>query len=300
MNIERLTKAQTVLLVLLVSFVTSIATGIVTVTLLEEAPPIVTQTINRVVERTIERVVPGETQTATVIETEKTIVVNEEDLIIQAIDKNKDKIVKIYQNTSDEPIYSGVGVIISKDGIVAVATDSSILKQGVSYFVILSSGKEISGEVVISTISKSTALLQLTFTEEDGIVPGSIRYGNINNLKLGQTVFTLSGIKRTGIALGIISSIDEEEMFTEVEEGSTEEPKKILVLTAIETNINSDKIEKGGVILNKFGEVVGISTKDSRLHGAGDFTPIQIVRSQIIELVAIQKVEKVEKVENVE
>ena len=47
---ESLTKTQIVLLVLLVSFVTSLATGIVTVTLVNQAPQPVTHTINKVVE----------------------------------------------------------------------------------------------------------------------------------------------------------------------------------------------------------------------------------------------------------
>ena len=48
-----MTKHQLVLLVLLVSFVTALVTGIVTVTLINQAPPPITQTIQRVVEKTI-------------------------------------------------------------------------------------------------------------------------------------------------------------------------------------------------------------------------------------------------------
>jgi len=288
MDIEHLTKSQTVLLVLLVSFVTSIATGIMTVTLLEEAPPVVTQTINRIVEHTVERVVPGESQTATVIETEKTVVVNEEDLITKAIEKNTDKIVKIYRETADGSVYLGAGVLVSKDGIVAAATDRSILNSKGLFTVLLSSGKEISGEMVEKTSDKPTALLRLIFSEEDGVVPGSIKYGDINGLKLGQTIFTLQGRVRTSIALGIISGLDEEIVEVAAPEGSEEKPKTISVLQAIETNIDNNKIEKGGVILNLFGDVVGISTLKSRIHGGTDFTPIQVIQSQIIELAAAE------------
>ena len=299
MDIEHLTKSQIVLLVLLVSFVTSIATGIVTVTLLEEAPPVVTQTINRIVEHTIERVVPGETQTATVIETQKTVVVNEEDLITQAIEKNTDKIVKIFRVTAEGSIYVGAGALVSKDGVVAAATDASILSPHGSYFVLLSNGKEIKGEVVIIESAKAKAkdsvavavvLLKLTFTEEDGVVPPSITYGDINGLKLGQTTLTLSGKARTSIALGIISGLDEEEIEIEGPKDTEEELKTISVLQAFETNIDSSKIEKGGVLINLFGEVIGMSTRESRLHGSADFTPIQVVQSQIIELAEAQRV----------
>ena len=58
MNMESLTKTQIVLLVLLVSFVTSLATGIVTVTLVNQAPQPITHTINKVVEKLVAKEVP--------------------------------------------------------------------------------------------------------------------------------------------------------------------------------------------------------------------------------------------------
>ena len=51
---EHLTKHQLILLALLVSFVTSLATGIFTVSLMSQVPKGVTQTINQVVEKTIQ------------------------------------------------------------------------------------------------------------------------------------------------------------------------------------------------------------------------------------------------------
>jgi hypothetical protein len=56
MDIKDLNKSQLVLLTLLISFVVSIATGVTTVSLMQQNPDPVPQTINRIIQRTIEKV----------------------------------------------------------------------------------------------------------------------------------------------------------------------------------------------------------------------------------------------------
>src|SRR3989344_105034 len=282
MDIERLTKAQIVLLTLLVSFVTSIATGIVTVTLLDQAPPAITQTINRIVERTVERVVPGETQKATVVTKETTVVVNEEDLITKAIEKNAGRIARIYRNTETGSVLIGLGTIVSKNGVIAIATDRSIVAEGSSFPVVLGNGKEMTATILDRGGERPTALLELSFAKDE-VAPAGIEYGDINAMKLGQSVLTLYGASRLGVSLGIISGLDEELVEVKSDTGTYTELSKVSVLKAVETNINSESIEKGGSLLNIFGEVIGISTSQSRQGGAARFTPIQVVQAQIAQ-----------------
>src|SRR3989338_3016811 len=116
---EDLTKHQLILIVLLVTFVTSIATGIITFSLLSEAPVEVTQTINRVVEKTIERVVtePGKPDKVVT-----TVIVNEEDRVLEAIAKNEKSIVRLKTAGADgTEVVSGLGLVVSGDGFNVAA-----------------------------------------------------------------------------------------------------------------------------------------------------------------------------------
>src|SRR3989344_9685665 len=72
MNMEELTKSQIVLLTLLVSFVTSIATGIVTVALIDQAPAGVTQTVSHIIRETVQSAVQAViSQSAAVVQPQK-------------------------------------------------------------------------------------------------------------------------------------------------------------------------------------------------------------------------------------
>src|SRR3989344_2040538 len=140
---EDLNKHQIVLLTLLISFVTSIATGIMTVSLLQEAPLEVTRNINRIVEKTIETVTPATILTPQQKEV-TTVVVKEEDLIIDSINKNIKSVGRIKEKDplTDVTDFYGIGLVINKEGIIA--TDRKTITGGNLYTIVLSDGTEFS------------------------------------------------------------------------------------------------------------------------------------------------------------
>ncbi len=284
MDIEQLTKTQTILLTLLVSFVTSIATGIVTVSLLDQAPPALTQTINRVVERTVERVVPTATQGAAVVGKEVTVVVKEEDLITSSIEKNSKSIVRISGSILDEvtgePVngFLGLGIVLGRDGIVA--TDASLVYEGGTYTLLDAAGTPYEAKAVHIGGEGRTALLQVS-TKKDAPAPvlTSATLAQSGTVKLGQSIITLAGRDRVNVSTGIVGSILTEDIPASVDESG----KKIAtttVTTLIDTSIPG-AISAGSPLVNIFGEVIGISTGASRARSRSAFLPVRVIAEEL-------------------
>lgn len=251
MNLEELNKSQIVLLTMLVSFVTSIATGIVTVSLIEEAPADVTRIVQRVVERTVETVVPAETQQATVITKERTIIVKESDLIAAAIADNKSKIVSVIDTKTNS--FVSLGVFIDSKGTLAV--DASALTEGGIYAVDIGTEKLATTTLTYKGGARGVALLQVN-AERIGIEKVT---SSEAALSLGQTLvaFIGNGSITQGIAI-------------DLGEGGY-----------IGTSIAGVKIAPGAPLINVDGEVVGISTGASREIGKGSFAPIRAAFAQV-------------------
>ena len=261
---ENLNKQQLILLALLVSFVTSIATGIVTVSLMDQAPTGVVQTINRVVEKTIQTVTTPGKDTQTVVE--KTVVVNPEDQIVSAVASTSQSVIRIYRtNTtpstsgSNSMIFVGLGAVVTNDGIVA--TDNSLISEGGKYFTMTEDSKLLSLSVARAVFGEQIALLKIQNDSTNPIIFSKVPIST-DDLKLGQTVIYMGGEAKDSVSTGIVSSLSVEEVGSSTSNSiststlATSTPTKI---SSIETSISSGFID-GGLLLNLSGELVGIKS----------------------------------------
>lgn len=240
---EHLTKAQIVLLTLFVSFVASMATGIVVVTLMNQAPNAVNQTITNVVERTIEKITPGPT-----VEKTNTVVVNDQDLVVAAIDRNIKSTVALRTTIGEGGVLpAGVGVIVSSDGLIV--TDRWNFGLGDLYTTI--NGAQYSVSVVSNNKNNTLGLGRLvpvTGTSTPAFTP--VTLGDPLLLKLGQTAIVIGGRDAKSITTGLIASLDDHT----VTDKDTKVETRVLDNVGVSTRFAS--ASNGAPVINLKGEVV--------------------------------------------
>ncbi|MFA6414780.1 MAG: hypothetical protein WC217_02830 [Candidatus Paceibacterota bacterium] len=197
MNIEELSKSQLILLTILVNFVTSVATGILTVSLLDHAPAFVTQTVNRVVEHTIETVTQA--APAAIIQAPAP---SNQDLVTAAIGADAMRAVAIYAaETGTSSPALAIGTYLSKSRAIATAAQDALPKEVLVEFTngayIAASLAHQGKGIAIYGFADSAALPKMT---SPILVPSS-------DLKLGQTVLALGsdGSAATGIVARVSS-----------------------------------------------------------------------------------------------
>lgn len=260
---EDLTKHQLILIVLLITFVTSIATGIITFTLLSEAPVEVTQQINRVVEKTIERVVPAEGQTGKTI---TTVVVNEEDRILAAIAKNEKSIVRLKTTAADgSEIFSGLGLVVSADGVIVA--DLRGYNAASPFYISFSDGKTYTSGKVFVDNEKGLIFAKTSVPQSENpkytFYPAV--FGNSDGLKAGQTLVAISGRDSNAASIGRIFQL----VF-----GDDKKSVK-----SIFSDIRISKSHPGSPALNLSGEVVGLEAPFSESETEYSYIPINIVKT---------------------
>jgi len=249
MDLEQLTKHQIILLTLLVSFMTSIATGIVTVSLMDQAPPGVTRTINQIVEHTVEEVVPATATSAPVTNTVKTVVVKDDDLAAQSIASVQKGIIRIVGRGDDKLIARGV--IVDTKG-TAITDGAALAASGFSSFeALLASGERVPLTIQkTQSTSSSITLVSVAVGTSTGFA--AVAVADPSKLQLGQSVIRIGGTGTDIVGEGIIAALP------------------IKSSNEIEASVSSTV--PGSLIMTLFGEVVGLATTDSLTDGSTFYT----------------------------
>ena len=199
MNLEDLTKSQLLLLTVLVNFVTSIAVGVLTVSLLDQAPPTVTQTVNRIVDHTVETVA-STTPIQAIIREPQTVVIHDEDLQTAAIAANLSRTVSIYsRSTSSPPI--AIGSYIPKAKAVVTASSAILPKEALIVFP--------DGSSAPASLSRTGATLSIYGFADSARLP-KVAAPNLlprGDLKPGQNALAVG--QGGSAVIGIVSKVDD-------------------------------------------------------------------------------------------
>ncbi len=309
-SFDRLSKTQLVWLVLLVSFVTSLVTGIVTVTLVNQAPPPVTQTINRVIEKTLEKVLPS----SVVTNNSQPIPINvitQEDLIIQTVKKVSPAVVSViatkdlpvieqyyvnpfgndpffqqffgdqffqqfqvpqYQQkgTEKQQVSSGSGFFVSEDGYL-LTNKHVVLDKEAEYSVVLNDGRKLAAKVIARDPVQDVAVLKV-----DGRGFKFISLGDSDTLQVGQTVIAIGnalGEFQNTVSVGVVSGLHRSLI------ASGEQLREV-----IQTDAAINLGNSGGPLLNLEGQVVGMNTAMAQgAESVGFALPVNIAKKGVAD-----------------
>jgi S1-C subfamily serine protease len=263
MDIEELSKSQIVLLVLFISFVTSMATGIVTVSLMDQAPTSVAQTVDRVIQQTIKEVAAPE-QAAAVVSSvpPKTVVVTESDEIASAVQKSLPSVVHLY--SADGTTFLGLGTVLDSSG--TTVTDIAAIGNVPVVSILESTGASEPAMVTTRDTTNGIAFLSIatsTSTSTPVWEPIGIPSASAN---LGETVVLLSGQTNAWVGSGLVSSL------TPAQDGMP---------PLVKTDISGDNVLYGSPLIDTGGNLVGISTSVSRSSSGSAYVPVAAIEADL-------------------
>jgi hypothetical protein len=251
MDIKELNKSQLILLAVLLSFVVSIATGITTVTLMQQAPKSITVPINRVVQQTVDRVEQVEGKTVT-----QTVVIKEEDLVVDAIAKNQSSVFSITKDIQNpdftySEISAGRGFAVSADG--TIVADATLVGDKETYYVKNNSGKFKADFISTNKGGFSFLKIGASVNGTDKLVFSVPDFGDITQMKVGQQVLLLGSTVASSIFEGLNAN------------------KSI--------DLSVSKANAGGLILDLDGNALGIALSPD--NSVGSFVSIQDINNAL-------------------
>ena len=318
---ENLSKTQFIFLVLLVSFVTALFTGIVAVTLMQQVPPPITQTIQKVVER----LVPSAQKPVPV---SQPTVVTQEDLVVNIVQNVSSAVVSVIatkdlpvieqyfvnpfgqdeffqqfippellpqfqipqyrqKGTENKQVSAGTGFFISSDGLIA--TNKHVVgDQAATYWVIMNDGRKLKAKVLALDPLQDLAILKVDATT----TPSNITFiplGDSNNLKVGQTVIVIGnalGEFQNTVSVGVISGLHRSIVAAGTAAGSES------LQEVIQTDAAINPGNSGGPLLDLNGKAIGINTAMAQgAENVGFSLPINLVSKDLADVKETGKIQ---------
>ncbi len=306
---EDLNRTQLIMLVLLVSFITSLVTGIVTVSLVEQTPSPITQTINKV----IEKIVPYENkEQAASLAPAVILYQSKEDATIKAVKNVSPSVVSVVatkdmpvieeyyinpfpglmpdlqipqyrqKGTEKKQVSSGTGFFISKDGLLL--TNKHVVEDTkAEYSVILNDGRKLEAKVLARDPFQDLAIIKVT---GDNFTP--IPLGDSDSVSVGQSVIAIGnalGEFRNTVSVGIISGLHR----SVTAEGSSAGPEQLQELIQTDAAINPGN--SGGPLIDLSGKVIGINTAIAQsAQSIGFALPINIAKRDVNDAIDFGKI----------
>ena len=171
---------------------------------------------------------------------------------IVGVSKIKEKTLSSFSNNSENILGMGSGVVISKDGYILANSSVTGGINSICYITLLN-GAVHTGKVVWEDNN-----LDIAIVETDAISLPSVSFASKS--ELGEKIYLLSnytgGEIQKSVEEGIISQKD---ITFKMFNGE----KEIYVEDVIKININLNKNNTGGAVINSSGEIVGIASKQN-------------------------------------
>ena len=247
---ESLNKHQLILLALLISFVTSLATGLVTVSLMDQAPTNIARTITQVIQQTVAQVPAGATSTAAVA-----IAVS--DQVADATGRVMPSLVRL--RDGDQGAVSGLGLIVSRGG--AIMVDKNLMdKFNIPQAVF---GNNTSVPVTIVRFQVGGDIAFVAPQRSVSIEMKPISFGS--NPRLGSSVWSLTGTSTYSLSQGIVTQIETDT------NGSAD---------LIRTSMPSTGLLPGAPLFDATGAIVGIATSNTE-NKTASFYPASLVKDGV-------------------
>ena len=283
---EDLTKQQLVTLVFLVSFVTALFTGIVTVSLVQQAPVGITQTIQKVIERSasVEPNVPPlakeETKELEIGALSRDVligdIVNRVSPAVVSVIATKDiPVIEQYfinpfpkddlfgnlfpdikipqyreKGTEKRQVSSGTGFFATSDGLL-ITNKHVVADVSAEYSIVTNEGKTMPAKVVARDPLHDVAILKI-----EGANFPFVFLGDSDAIKIGHTAIAIGntlGEFQNTVSIGIISGLKRN--ITASGGGIAEE-----LTDLIQTDAAINPGNSGGPLLSLKGEAVGLNT----------------------------------------